>query len=379
MQRRNDAHTNILITGGSGFIGSHLADELLKHGYAVRVLDNLSPRVHGPERKRPDYLDPRVDLIVGDIRDPHAVQDALDGIDAVFHMAASVSMRQSMYEIEKYTSTNNLGTAVLLESLIRQPVERLIVASSSSIYGEGLYTSFDGTEYQDIERTREQLISGDWEARNPRGEVLMPLPTPETKRIMPRSIYALSKFDQEQMSLMIGSAYGISTVALRLFNVFGPRQGFSNPYSGMLAIYASRLLQGKPPQIPEDGLQQRDFVSVHDAVRGLRLALEVPDAAGRIINIGSGRAHSLRTAAEYLALITGRAEIRPEITSASRMGEIRHCLCDISLAREVLGYEPQVSFGDGLLELVAWIEEKMAADRKSVAGRKDLAATGLPI
>ena len=269
---------NILITGGAGFIGSHLVDELLTDGYRVRALDNLSPQVHGSDGSRPSYLNPEVELTVGDIRDPEVVRQALKGIDVVYHFAAVVGVGQSMYEIGKYTSTNNLGTAVLLEALIEQPVERLIVASSMSIYGEGLYQTPDGSLCAGFQRTQDQLKTGEWEVRNSAGEVLKPVPTPETKQPSLASVYALSKYDQERMCLMIGQSYGIPTVALRFFNTYGTRQSLSNPYTGVLAIFASRLLNNNPPLIFEDGYQQRDFVSIHDVVQACRLALEVPAA-----------------------------------------------------------------------------------------------------
>lgn len=229
----------ILITGGAGFIGSHLADHLLVHGYKVRALDNLSPQVHGNGAERPDYLNDEVELIRGDVRDPSAVRRALSGVDAVFHLAAAVGVGQSMYEVAQYTSFNNFGTAVLLEALVEQPVEKLIVASSMSIYGEGLYQARDGTVRDGIERDERQLKRHDWELLDEQGETLTPLPTPESKRPSLSSIYALSKYDQERMCMLIGRAYAIPMVALRFFNVYGTRQALSNPYTGVLAIFAS--------------------------------------------------------------------------------------------------------------------------------------------
>jgi len=368
----------VLITGGAGFIGSHLADELLDHGYRVRALDVLSPQVHGPERKRPEYLDPEVELIIGDVRDPQVVGRALRGIDAVYHLAAAVGIGQSMYEIAHYTSTNNAGTAMLLEALIERPVERLIVASSMSLYGEGLYRAPDGTIYTAVQRLPAQLQAGRWEVRNAQGDLLAPIPTPETKTPSPASVYALSKYDQEQLCLMVGQAYGIPTVALRFFNAFGPRQALSNPYTGVLAIFTSRLLNDRPPLIYEDGYQQRDFVSVGDAVQACRLALEVPEAAGRVFNVGSGRHHTVRTIAERLAVVLGKEHIQPEITGRYRAGDIRHCFADITLARTILGYEPQVTLDDGLSLFTAWVEGQMSLDRCAQANA-ELAVRGLTI
>src|SRR4051812_3429982 len=334
---------HILITGGAGFIGSHLADALLSRGHQVRALDNLSPQVHGPHPERPAYLDPEVELIRGDVRDPEIVARALDGVDVVYHLAAAVGVGQSMYEIAQYTSVNNLGTATLLEALIerRDEIGRFVVASSMSIYGEGLYQDPDGNISPSLERSIEQLKNHEWEVRNNRQQVLTPIPTPESKPPTLASVYALSKYDQERMSLLVGLAYGIPTVALRFFNVFGTRQSLSNPYTGVLAIFASRLLNDHAPIIFEDGLQRRDFVSVYDIVQACRLALEVPDAAGRVFNIGSGRAHTVLEVAEKIGKAVGKPTITPEISNSYRVGDVRHCFADIRAARRVLGYEPK--------------------------------------
>jgi dTDP-L-rhamnose 4-epimerase len=369
---------HVLITGGAGFIGSHLADELLRQGYTVRALDNLSPQVHGGRRQRPDYLDPDVELIVGDVRDPNAVREALRGVEAVYHFAAAVGVGQSMYEVANYTSINNLGTAVLLEALIERPVQRLVVASSMSIYGEGLYQDPDGDISASLERTPEQLRNHEWEVRNNRQQVLTPIPTPESKQPTLASVYALSKYDQERMCLMIGRAYGIPTVALRFFNVFGTRQALSNPYTGVLAIFASRFMNAKPPVIFEDGLQRRDFVHVYDVAGACRLALEVPDAAGRVINVGGGQAYTVREIAERMAKVLGVQHIEPEISGKYRVGDIRHCFADIRLARRVLGYEPKVGLEEGLIELAEWLEGQVADDRVAQA-RTELEKRGLAI
>lgn len=369
---------HILITGGAGFIGSHLADELLERGYRVRVLDNLSSQVHGPDRQPPEYLSSEVELMVGDVRDASAVKRALKGIDSVCHMVAMVGVGQSMYQIADYTSINNIGTAVVLEALIERPVERLLVASSMSIYGEGLYRASDGSTYPAGERTLAQLKAADWQVRGPDGEALTPIPTPETKTPCLASVYALSKYDQERMCLMVGRAYGIPSVALRFFNVFGPNQALSNPYTGVLAIFASRLLNGNRPLIYEDGCQQRDFVSVYDVARACRLALEVKEAAGKVFNVGSGHRHTIRTVAQRMAKALGKEHIEPEITGKYRVGDIRHCFADITLAREVLGYKPRVSLPEGMVDLASWLDRQVASDRVAEAGA-ELAARGLMV
>ncbi|HET6655579.1 MAG TPA: NAD-dependent epimerase/dehydratase family protein [Gammaproteobacteria bacterium] len=372
---------NILITGGAGFIGSHLATELLHRGYHVRVLDNLTPQVHGPRvdgaQRRPAYLDDDVELCVGDVRDADAVRDALDGIDGVFHYAAAVGVGQSMYELEHYTSTNNVGTTVLLEALAKQPVEKLVVASSMSLYGEGLYHDDSGATVA-ARRNRDQLARRDWEPHAPDGGELKSAPTPETKLPDLSSVYALSKFDQERLCLMVGEAYGIPTTALRFFNVYGPYQALSNPYTGVLAIFASRCLNESPPLIFEDGEQRRDFVSVRDIARASRLAYESSDANGRVFNIGSGHAYTIREIAQKIAAATGKPGLEPEITGRYRVGDIRHCFADISRAREALGYEPEVTLDDGLADMAAWLATAQAVDRVAEASA-ELVSRGLTL
>ena len=366
-----------LITGGAGFIGSHLADELLRCGYRVRVLDALHEQVHG-DAGRPAYLAPDVELVHGDVRDPAAVTEALDAADVVFHFAARVGVGQSMYEIARYTGVNSLGTAVLLERLLDHPVERLVVASSMSVYGEGLYRDAYGRLRDDVERTRAQLEQGEWDPVGPGRAALEPVPTPETKQPSLSSVYAIGKYEQERLFLIFGRAYDVPAVALRFFNVYGPRQALSNPYTGVLAIFASRLLNGRPPLVFEDGAQRRDFVSVHDVVRACRSAVERDGVAGGVYNVGSGRSVSVAELAEKLATILGREELRPELTRKSRVGDIRHCFADISLARSALGYEPQVELEEGMAELAEWLEGQAAEDGVDAAA-DELAARGLTL
>jgi len=368
----------VLITGGAGFIGSHLANELLDKGYNVRALDNLNSQVHGKDCIRPEYLNPEVELIVGDVRDPEKVKKALKGVDAVYHYAAMVGVGQSMYQVREYTDVNNTGTAVLLEALIENPVEKLIVASSMSIYGEGLYKDAKGTISAGMERKLDQLKAGNWEVYGEDGNMLTPYPTPETKNPSLASIYALSKYDQERMCLLIGKAYNIPTVALRFFNVYGTSQALSNPYTGVLAIFASRMMNGNAPMIFEDGCQQRDFVSVHDVARGCRLALETPTAAGQVFNIGSGQHYTIRDLAERISTVMGKEHIEPEITGKYRVGDVRHCFADISQAQRVLNYQPEVSLDDGLDELVTWLAGQVAEDRVDQASA-ELSARGLTV
>jgi dTDP-L-rhamnose 4-epimerase len=367
----------VLITGGAGFIGSHLSNELLEHGYRVRVLDSLIPQVHG-QKQRPDYLSREVELIVGDVRNAASVRRALRGVDAVFHLASRVGVGQSMYEVAEYTSVRNLGTAVLLEQLIEHPVKRLIVASSMSIYGEGLYKRADGTHVHHTERSIEQLRAGSWEPRDRDGASLQPVPTPESKTPVLSSVYALSKFDQERMCLMIGRAYGIPTIALRFFNAYGPFQALSNPYTGVLAIFSARLLNGKSPLVNEDGKQMRDFVNVTDVARACRLALEHETVSDQVFNVASGIPISIADVAIRIARTIGKPNLAPEITNRYRAGDIRHCFGDISRAQSVLGYTPHVSFEKGLTILAAWLESQVTSDRVDQS-RAELEIRGLMV
>ncbi|MFL5070916.1 MAG: NAD-dependent epimerase/dehydratase family protein [Xanthobacteraceae bacterium] len=354
--------TRILVTGGAGFIGSHVTDLLLSTGYSVRLLDNLSPQVHA-NGDTPDYLDREAELIVGDVRDVDRVERALAGVDAVIHLASSVGVGQSMYEIAAYTAVNDLGTAVLMQALARHPVQRLVCASSMSIYGEGLAQNHSGELVAPKERASEQLRRGDWELQDADGTPLTPLPTPESKQPSLSSVYALNKYTQERLSLIVGKAYGIPTVALRFFNVYGPRQALSNPYTGVLAIFAARLLNGRPPLVFEDGRQKRDFVHVQDVARACLQALRTERGIGHAFNIGSGESRTVLSIAADLAQVMGRPEITPHVTGKYRAGDIRHCFADIHRSQAELGFAPQVPFRDGLQELAGWLSSQVAEDR----------------
>ena len=330
----------------------------------MRAFDSLEPQVHG-DGGRPEYLAADVELVVGDVRDADAVRRALDGVDAVVHLAARVGVGQSMYEIAEYTSANSVGTAVLLEALVERPVRKLVVASSMSIYGEGAYRDAEPGE-----RPREQLERREWDFPG-----LEPVPTPETKRPALSSIYALTKYDQERACLVCGAAYGMPAVALRLFNVFGPRQALSNPYTGVLAIFAARLLNGRAPRVFEDGRQRRDFVSVHDVARAFAAALENGGADWQAVNVGSGASVSILELGRLLARVLGK-DVEPEVTGEFRAGDIRHCFADATLARETLAFEAGVSLDDGITELAEWLAGRTAADRVDDATR-ELARRGL--
>jgi dTDP-L-rhamnose 4-epimerase len=360
---------HVLITGGAGFIGSHLGDELVRAGYSVRALDSLVEQVHGGSR-RPDYLADEIELIAADVRNAEVLRGALEGIDAVVHLAARVGVAQSMYEPAEYAAANTAGTGVLLEALLEHPVRKLVVASSMSVYGEGAYEPAPA-----VERQREQLERGEWEPRGPAGEELRPVPTPETKEPSLASVYALTKYDQERMCLLHGAAYDVPAVALRFFNVYGPRQALSNPYTGVLAIFAARLLNDHAPSVYEDGGQLRDFANVADVARACRLALERDGADGRAVNVGSGRSVSVLEIAVRLARLLGK-EIEPEVAGTFRAGDIRHCFADVTLAREALGFEAEVALDEGMAELARWLEGRVAVDRFDEA-TAELARRGL--
>lgn len=367
---------NVLITGGAGFVGSHLADGLLREGHTVRVLDNLTPQVH--QKKLPTYLSPDVEIVYGDVRDRDGLLHALKDIDVVYHFAAAVGVGQSMYEISRYMEVNTIGTAQLLQVLLdsKANLEKLIVASSMSIYGEGRYSCPDCGPVAPPIRTNTQLRSGAWEINCPAcGKVVVPVPTAEDKPSQVTSVYALSKRDQEELCLVFGRTYDIPVVALRFFNIYGTRQALSNPYTGVAAIFASRLLNDQPPLIFEDGNQQRDFVSIHDIVRANLLAMKRPQANGQIINIGTGQPITINKVAELLSQALGK-DIPPVITQQYRSGDIRHCYADLTRAREVLGYEPRVSHAEGFQELVEWLQLQRAEDKAEIAMR-ELKAYGL--
>lgn len=363
-----------LITGGFGFIGRYLCKELLGAGYEVRVLDALVEQVHGQAGS--DAGPEGIEFVRGDVRDAEAVRHALTDVSGVFHLAAEVGVGQSMYEIERYVAANDLGTAVLLQQLIERPVGRLVVASSMSVYGEGLYVDPEGLRVEDARRQASRLKEGLWDPINDDGRVLHPVPTDEQKPVSLASIYALTKYAQERAALIFGEAYGVEAVALRLFNVFGPGQALSNPYTGVLANFASRLINGQSPLIFEDGAQRRDFVHVADVARAFRLAMERPLPPGQVINIGSGRAYSIRQVATLLAEAMGREEIRPDILQKMRAGDIRNCFADITKARELLGFEPTHALESSLDELAEWVRAAEATDRGAEAKRQ-LEARGL--
>ncbi len=354
----------ILVTGGAGFVGSHTVDMLFERGYRVRVLDNLEPQVHGEGRELPDYWNPAAEFIHGDVRSSDDWDRASDGVDAIIHLAAAVGVGQSMYEIRKYMDVNTLGTAILLDKVATKQicVKRIVVASSMSNYGEGAYCCrLCGPVTPEL-RKLEQMQNHDWEVKCPNcRQMLKPMPTPENKPLHPTSVYAISKRDQEELCVVIGKAYGIPVVALRYFNIYGPRQALSNPYTGVVAIFSSRLLNGHAPLVFEDGRQSRDFIHVKDIATANLLALERAEANNQVFNIGTGRSLSLLEMCDALRNIIGQ-DLEPRIIERFREGDIRHCCADTRKAEKILGFKASISFEDGMRDLVNWLRNQMALD-----------------
>ncbi|OFW04199.1 MAG: hypothetical protein A3I61_09440 [Acidobacteria bacterium RIFCSPLOWO2_02_FULL_68_18] len=346
---------NVLVTGGAGYIGSHLVDTLLTRGYCVRVLDNLEPQVHR-SGAWPSYANPRAEYVRGDVRDRFVLEPLVLASDAVVHFAAAVSVGQSMYQVDRYVDVNTRGTALLLDILVnaKHRVQKVLVASSIGVYGEGAYRCEAHGVVAPSIRPEAQLASRDWEQRCPvcRASVVS-VPTPEDKPLYRDNIYSMTKYHQEEMVLLIGRTYGIPAVAPRFFNVYGPRQSLSNPYAGVAAIWLSRLLNGRQPVVFEDGGQLRDFVSIHDVVDCLVLMLEESGADFLPVNVGSGETVTILEIARLLGRLLG-TEIEPLVTQTGRRFDIRHNTADISRAVTTLGFRPKVSLQEGFAELIEW-------------------------
>ncbi len=367
----------VLVTGGAGFIGSHMVDALLERGYNVKILDNLTEQVH-PGRAKPLYLNSNAEFIRGDVRDRDTVIRALKGVDAVVHDAALVGVAQSMYQVSEYTSVNVGGTTTILDVLVNEKtsVEKMLVASSMSNYGEGLYHCPEHGTISPALRTEEQMSGGVWEHLCPHcGKEMAPVGTPETKLLQPQSVYAYSKRDQEEYTLNVGKAFNIPVVACRYFNVYGPRQSLNNPYTGVAAIFSSAIKNGNAPIIYEDGDQVRDFTSVHDIVRAKLLLLESSKANYDVFNIGTGSPTSVSDVAQTIKKLFGNQDLPSKIISKFRAGDIRHCYADISKLKE-LGFCPSVTFEQGMRELVKWGEKQESVDSSEVA-HQELVSHGL--
>jgi dTDP-L-rhamnose 4-epimerase len=345
----------VLVTGGAGYIGSHLVDKLLTRGYRVTVLDSLEPQVHR-SGAWPSYANARAEYVRGDVRDRSVFEPLVLAADAVVHFAAAVSIGQSMYQVDRYVDVNTRGTAILLDILVnaKHHVKKVIVASSIGVYGEGAYRcNAHGVVAPGI-RAETRLAAREWEQRCPVcGEHVASIPTPEDKPLYRDNIYSMTKYHQEEMVLLIGKTYGIPAVAPRFFNVYGPRQSLSNPYAGVAAIWLSRLLNGRQPVVFEDGWQLRDFVSIHDVVDCLVLMLERSGADFLPVNVGSGESVTILDIAQMLTRLLG-TDIAPLVTQTGRRFDIRHNTADISRARTTLGYAPSVSLEQGFAELIEW-------------------------
>lgn len=368
---------HVLITGGAGFIGSHLVDTMLARGYEVTVLDNLCPQVHGDAELDDDgwpiYLDPRARRIKGDLLDETVFEESIAGVTHLAHLAASVGVGQSMTNIVDYTRNNVMTAAIMLETLSRKPhgIERIAVASSMSIYGEGAYSRQSrSAPLSPGLRTNEQLMNRQWELVEGT-ETLTPLPTTEDKPLQPASIYAVNKRDHEEMFLSVGRALGIPTVALRLFNAYGSRQALSNPYTGVAAIFISRLLNDQPPLIFEDGEQRRDFVHVADVADAFATVLNSDRCVWDAFNVGSGTPITVTGMAHVLARLL-RKNIAPEIMNKYRVGDIRHCFADITKIERVFGFRPRRSFETGMDELIEWVMTAKAPVNRSLESLAEL-------
>jgi dTDP-L-rhamnose 4-epimerase len=352
----------ILVTGGAGFIGSHLVDALLTRGERVRVLDNLDPLAH--PGGRPAHLDREAELVIGDLTDPTAVSGALDGVDRVFHLGGVVGNGESMINVRRAVDANSAGTATLMEAVLarRDRVRRMVVASSMVVYGEGSYTCPEHGPRAPALRPAEQLRRREWEPLCELcGRPLDALPTPEDAPLRPTSVYGITKRDQEELALVLGRAYGLETVALRYLNVYGPRQALGNPYTGVAAIFAARLLNGRRPLVFEDGSQIRDLVHVADVVRGTLAAMDAPAAPGHAINVATGRPIRIADLARRLASALG-THLEPELTGEFRAGDIRHCFADVRRARDLLAFEAFRSIDEGLPELADWVARQQVEE-----------------
>ena len=370
----------VLVTGGAGFIGSFLVDRLLRDGYGVRVLDSLDPQVH--PHGAPSYLAPGAELLVGDVRDRRRCLQALEEVDAVVHAAAAVGVGQSLYRVEHYVDVNVRGTATLPRVPGRAPAAALEARGSDvdDPLRRGPHRRpSDGRRLRVGLRTEEGIRRHGWEPVCPEtDEPLQPVPTPEDARPLARNVYALTKRWQEELVLALGAVYGIPVACLRLFNVYGPRQSLSNPYTGVIAIFLSRILAGQAPVVYEDGGQSRDFVSVHDVVEAMMAALDSPAADGEVINVGGGVARPVGLSPGRWPAWRGDRSWSRGSPGSSGRATCGRCVAALGRARELLGFEPRVGWEEGLREVVGLVPGRDRC-RRVRPGRRGAAGAGTPL
>ena len=375
--KKSNRYKHILITGGAGFIGSHLLDALIDGGYKVRVLDNLDRQIH-PERKLPEYFNPKAEFQLGDVTRKESWLRALAGIDAVYHFASAVGVGQSMYEIEKYVKVNCLGTALLLDILANteHSIKKIIVAASMSSYGEGSYRCKKCGVVRPGLRPQTQLVNKDWQNYCPNcNSKLSPIATNEEAKQQSNSVYAITKKNQEEMVLTIGKAYQIPSVALRFFNVYGPRQSLSNPYNGVAAIFLSRIKNNKPPVINEDGLMTRDFIHIKDVVSACFASLNKSGGDYQSFNVGTGVPVTILEVAKILAKLIN-SQVLPEVSGKARKLDVRHCYADLTKIKKLLNWTPEINLASGFKDLIEWGRRQKAVDKVDYA-LSQLAKRGL--
>ncbi|MDQ9998584.1 NAD-dependent epimerase/dehydratase family protein [Acinetobacter baumannii] len=360
---------NVLITGGAGFIGSNLALKLVSKGYKVTVLDNLSPQIHGdnPQESSSLFLSikDKVNFILGTVTSKSDWELALKDQDAIIHLAAETGTGQSMYEVQKYVDVNINGTALMLDLLVNNsyPVKKVIVASSRSIYGEGKYISKELGVVYPTQRTAEYMDQKDFEVKYNGSSGLELVATDEDSKIHPSSVYGITKQNQEQMVLTVCSSMGIAGVAFRYQNVYGPGQSLKNPYTGILSIFSTQIKNGNKINIFEDGKESRDFVYIDDVVEATILGLEKEEANNQVFNVGTGVATSVLTVADQLVK-NYNIDVPVIITGNYRLGDIRHNYADLSKIRKYLGFEPKISFEDGIKQFTQWVNtQEIQEDR----------------
>jgi len=356
----------ILVTGGMGFLGSHLVDALIKQNHDVVSFDNLEYQVH--QGSRPKYLNRGARYVIGDVRNKNKLKEAVKNSEIIFHQAAMVGVGQSMYEISKYIHSNSYGTANLLDILVNEKnkVKKLIVASSMSIYGEGAYECKNCGKFYPVRREEDNLVEQNWGIYCPKcKKEASSIVTNENKPLFPTSVYAYSKKDQEDLALLIGKTYNLPTVALRYFNIYGPRQSLSNPYTGVCAIFSSMIKNNHAPIIYEDGLQSRDFINVKDIVAANIFVMNNPKADFQVFNVGTGRSISILEIANLLIRLY-RKDLDPKVVNGYRKGDIRHCYAEVSRL-EKLGFKSKINLERGMKEFIEWARFVEAKDKVEFA------------